>query len=92
MKSSHRISLLALTLATALGVPSVQALERSWSYTYNSLGLIETADGPRSDVSDVTTYTYDAQGHLTQVANALGHVTQLSNFDTYGNPQSLIDA
>ncbi|MCQ4297682.1 RHS repeat protein [Pseudomonas stutzeri] len=92
MKSSHRISLLALTLATALGVPSVQALERSWSYTYNSLGLIETADGPRTDVSDVTTYTYDAQGHLTQVANALGHVTQLSNFDTYGNPQTLIDA
>ncbi|MCG6538891.1 RHS repeat protein [Pseudomonas sp. KSR10] len=92
MKSSHRISLLALTLATALGVPGAQALERSWSYTYNSLGLIETADGPRTDVSDVTTYTYDAQGHLTQVTNALGHVTQLSNFDTYGNPQTLVDA
>ncbi|MGY8820875.1 MAG: RHS repeat-associated core domain-containing protein [Pseudomonadales bacterium] len=92
MKSSHRISLLALTLATALGVPSAQALERGWSYTYNSLGLIETSDGPRTDVSDITSYTYDAQGHLTQVTNALGHVTQLSNFDTYGNPQSLVDA
>ncbi len=92
MKPSHRISLLALTLATALGVSTAQALERSWSYTYNSLGLIETADGPRTDVSDVTTYTYDAQGRLTQVTNALGHVTQLSNFDTYGNPQTLIDA
>lgn len=92
MKSLHRISLLALTLATALGVPCAQALERSWSYTYNSLGLIETADGPRTDVQDVTTYVYDAQGRLTQVTNALGHVTQLSNFDTYGNPQTLVDA
>lgn len=92
MKSSHRISLLALTLATALGVPGAQALERSWSYSYNSLGLIETADGPRTDVQDVTSYVYDAQGHLTQITNALGHVTQLSNFDTFGNPQALVDA
>lgn len=92
MKSLHRISLLALTLVTALGVPCAQALERSWSYTYNSLGLIETADGPRTDVQDVTTYVYDAQGRLTQATNAIGHVTQLSNFDTYGNPQTLVDA
>lgn len=64
----------------------------NWNYAYNSLGLIETADGPRTDVQDVTTYAYDAQGRVTTVTNALGHITQLSNFDNYGNPQNLIDA
>nr|WP_298114614.1 RHS repeat-associated core domain-containing protein [uncultured Pseudomonas sp.] len=92
MKTLHRASLLSLALATALGISSVEATERNWSYTYNSLGLIEMADGPRTDVQDVTTYGYDAQGHLTSVTNALGHVTQLSNFDNYGNPQNLVDA
>ncbi|MWK60354.1 RHS repeat protein, partial [Pseudomonas otitidis] len=38
-----------------------------------------------------TRYAYDAQGHLTSVTNALGHVTQLSGFDSYGNPQTVID-
>ena len=65
MKMMHRASLLALALTAALGIQA-HAVERSWSYTYNSLGLVETADGPRTDVNDVTTYTYDAQGRLTQ--------------------------
>jgi YD repeat-containing protein len=83
---------LALALASACAWSSAQAIERNWSYSYNNLGLIETANGPRTDVADVTTYAYDAQGHLTQVTNALGHITQLSNFDSYGNPQTLVDA
>ena len=91
MKSLHRASLLALALTAALGTQA-HAIERNWSYTYNSLGLIESANGPRTDVNDVTTYAYDANGRLTQVTNALGHITQLSNFDTYGNPQTVIDA
>ncbi|SDG71496.1 RHS repeat-associated core domain-containing protein [Pseudomonas benzenivorans] len=92
MNIMHRASLLSLALAAALGLPASQATERNWSYTYNSQGLVETADGPRTDVNDVTTYAYDAQGHLTQVTNALGHITQLSNFDSYGNPQTVVDA
>lgn len=92
MNIMHRASLLSLALAAALGLPSAHAAERSWSYTYNSQGLVETANGPRTDVSDVTTYAYDAQGRLTQVTNALGHITQLSNFDSFGNPQTVVDA
>lgn len=88
MATLHRASLLALALTAALGTQA-HAVERSWSYTYNSLCLVETADGPRTDV---TTYTYDPQGRLTQVTNALGHITQLSNLDAYGNPQTVIDA
>jgi RHS repeat-associated protein len=92
MNTLHRASLLSLALTAALGASGAQASERSWSYTYTPQGLIETADGPRTAVQDVTRYAYDAQGRLTQVTNALGHITQLSNFDHYGNPQTLIDA
>lgn len=87
-----RVSLFSLALAGSFAWSCAQATERNWSYTYNSLGLIETANGPRTDVQDVTTYAYNAKGYLTTVTNALGHITQLSNFDSYGNPQILVDA
>ncbi|MGH9931663.1 MAG: DUF6531 domain-containing protein, partial [Pyrinomonadaceae bacterium] len=32
-------------------------VSRSWTYTYNGFGQVLTADGPRTDVLDVTTYT-----------------------------------
>jgi RHS repeat-associated protein len=91
-KTLMRLMLPLAALVTSSAWSNIQAAERNWSYTYNSLGLIETADGPRTDVQDITTYGYDAQGHLTTVTNALGHVSQFSNFDTYGKPQSLTDA
>ncbi|OHC26344.1 MAG: sugar-binding protein [Pseudomonadales bacterium RIFCSPLOWO2_12_59_9] len=91
-KHLYRASLLSLALSSAIGVSLAHADERSWAYTYTALGLIETADGPRTDVSDITRYAYDAQGHLTTVTNALGHVTTLSNFDTLGHPQTMVDA
>ncbi|QBL24463.1 hypothetical protein C9I70_18125 [Pseudomonas aeruginosa] len=70
----------ALALACALALPA-QAAERAWSYSYNALGLIERADGPRTDVQDVTLYAYDSRGNLTQVTNALGQVTRLGDYD-----------
>ena len=88
----YRASLLSLALVSALGGSLAQASERSWAYTYTTQGLIESADGPRTDVSDITHYAYDAQGRLTSVTNALGHVTALSNFDTLGHPQTVVDA
>lgn len=92
MNISLRASMLPLALVTILVAADTQAAARTWSYTYNNLGLVETANGPRTDVSDITTYAYDSKGRLTTVTNALGHITQLSNFDTYGNPQTLVDA
>lgn len=68
------------------------SVERTWAYTYTAQGLLETIDGPRTDVSDITRYTYDIRGRLTSVTNALGQRTILSNFDTSGHPQTLLDA
>lgn len=92
MSAKFNNFVLGLTLTLSTCIFSSSIFSRDWSYTYNSLGLIETANGPRTDVSDITTYAYDAQGHLTSVTNALGHLTQLSNFDNFGNPQTVVDA
>ncbi len=64
---------------TAVGSPQV------WTYTYNNAGQVLTEDGPRTDVSDVSTYTYDASGNLATITNAVGHVTTYSDYDSAGN-------
>ncbi|WP_329959148.1 RHS repeat-associated core domain-containing protein [Methylomonas rapida] len=71
---------------------------RSWNYTYNSLGQVLTEDGPRTDVNDVTSYTYYADttadhkpGDLQTVTNALGHVTTFTAYDANGRLLRLAD-
>jgi RHS repeat-associated protein len=72
------------------------------------VGLLKTLDGPRTDVSDVTTYAYrmtDApgcdtapstcasrKGDLWTVTNAVGHVVETLAYDGAGRPRSLKDA
>lgn len=82
--------LVAALLSTCLQAPFAWA-DRNWTYTYNSNGQVATADGPRTDVNDVTAYTYDNVGNLATVTNALGQVTTLSNYDTLGLPGQVID-
>jgi YD repeat-containing protein len=64
---------------------------RIWSYTYNNVGQVLTATGPRTDVVDMTTYAYDAQGNLSTITNASGHVTTLSNYDANGRVGRIVD-
>lgn len=77
--------------------------QRAWTYTYNANGQVLTANGPRTDVSDTTTYAYyttdDAQvpqryrkGDLRTVTNALGHTTAYKAYDANGQPLSIADA
>jgi YD repeat-containing protein len=65
---------------------------RSWTYTYNTAGQVLTADGPRTDVSDLTSYTYDVQGNLASVTNALSQTTTLGGYDANGRPGTITDA
>ncbi len=65
---------------------------RTWTYTYTAEGLLDTVDGPRSEVQDVTDYDYDAQGNRIRITNALGHVTEITAYDAHGRPLRLIDA
>jgi RHS repeat-associated protein len=95
------------------------SLSRTTTYTYCEaagvsggtcpvVGLLLSVDGPRSDVTDVTTFTYyqadDAacesapttcpyrKGDLWKVTNAKGHVVETLAYDGAGRPTSMKDA
>lgn len=66
--------------AQSVGTP------RSRVFTYNAFGQLTSQTGPRSDVSDITTYNYGAAGVLTSVTNPGGLVTTYSGHDAEGRP------
>jgi len=72
-------------------VQATSGATRTWTYTYNSNGLVLTVDGPRTDVSDVTTYTYDTQGNVASITNAAGHVTSITAYNAHGQPRTIVD-
>lgn len=82
----------ALALVLGLCFIASASATQNWTYTYNTSGQVLTADGPRTDVSDVTTNTYDTSGNLATITNALGHVTQLLDYNGRGQPGRIIDA
>ena len=92
MTNGFRLRLIALSLLAAFGQAHASVADRVSAVTYNAQGLIDTSDGPRTDVSDVTHYGYDSQGRLATITDALGHVTTFDTYDTYGNPGRSIDA
>ncbi|MBL8299632.1 MAG: RHS repeat protein [Rhodanobacteraceae bacterium] len=75
------------------------ALSRSWGYTYDSIGRVLSENGPRTDVADITTYTYypsndpcvACRGQLHTVTNALGQVTTYANYDANGRVTRITD-
>jgi YD repeat-containing protein len=79
--------------ATPSGAP------RTWNYAYNVNGSILTMDGPRTDASDVTTYTYYAnddtdpgkRGNIATIANAFGHTTSITAYNANGQPITIVD-
>lgn len=60
-----------------------------WTYSYNPLGLIETIDGPRTEVNDITHYYYYPNGRLWRIVNALGHALEILEYDANGRPTKL---
>ena len=78
---------------------------RTWATTYYETGaltgLIQTMDGPRTDVNDVVTYTYFTNvagdgSHrprdLKTVTNALGHTTEYLAYDADARPLQVENA
>jgi RHS repeat-associated protein len=70
---------------------------RTWTYTYNSYGQMLTIDGPRTDVSDVTTIAYytcstgTQCGQIETITNALSQVTTFNTYNAYGQPLTITD-
>jgi YD repeat-containing protein len=81
------------TDTTSQSVPySTNGRSRTWSYTYNSQGLLASVDGPRADVGGHTQYSYTAAGYLESTTNALGHVATVNASDGAGRPLSVTDS
>ncbi|MFC4311446.1 RHS repeat-associated core domain-containing protein [Steroidobacter flavus] len=82
---------------TIVDLTSTPNISRTWTYTYNWFGQVLTADGPRTDVSDVTAYTYyncstgTQCGQLQTVTNAAGHVTTYNTYNAHGQPLTITD-
>ncbi|MBI1215901.1 MAG: hypothetical protein GC185_08805 [Alphaproteobacteria bacterium] len=55
------------------------------------LGRLEQVDGPRTDVTDTTDYTYDSNLDLKTITNALGQVTTIVSRDSAGRPTEVTD-
>jgi YD repeat-containing protein len=70
--------------------PTGTTVSRSTGFEYNGDGQVTEIDGPRTDVSDVTTLTYyecttgDECGQLESIENAEGHVTTFDLYDANG--------
>jgi YD repeat-containing protein len=87
------------TTITAQGFkPNGTAVTRAVSLAYNTYGQVTSIDGPRTDVTDVTTLDYyecttgGQCGQLESVTNALGHVTTYDSYDDHGRVLEMTDA
>lgn len=63
---------------------------RTRTFSRNGLGQILTSKGPRTDINDTTTYSYDSFGNLQRMTNPLGQATQFSNYDAHGRVGRII--
>ena len=65
---------------------------RIWTYTYNAVGQVLTFTGPRTDVTDSSTTTYEAtSGNVHTVTNSGGQVTTFNEYDADGRVTMLTD-
>jgi RHS repeat-associated protein len=72
-------------------------VSRKWTFTYDSNSRVLTENGPRTDIADVTTYTYYSCttgyqcGQVSTITNAAGHVTTYNNYNAHGQPIQITD-
>ena len=80
-----------LTDTTTTTTPySTQGTARTWTYTWAN-SLPASVQGPRTDVKELTKFTYDSSGALTATTNALNQVTKITQHSPGGLPQTIVD-
>jgi RHS repeat-associated protein len=88
-------NVLTKTITDTSATPNVS---RTWSYTYDAYGQVLSEDGPRTDVSDITTYTYYKCttgfqcGQVRTVTNALNQTVTFDTYNAHGQPLTMTDA
>jgi RHS repeat-associated protein len=77
--------------------PSGASVSRTVGLGYNASGQVNSINGPRTDVNDVTTLEYyacttgSACGQLKKITNALGHITTYDLYDATGRLKQMTD-
>lgn len=61
-------------------------LNLTTTYVYDAIGNLQSVDGPRADVTDVTSFVYDNERRLKQTTDALGRVSK-TRYDADGRPE-----
>jgi len=76
--------------------PNVAPRTQSW--TYDAQGQVLSHEGPRSDVNDLTQYSYHSEttadhriGDLRSVTSPLGHTTWFTRYNAHGQPLETVD-
>ena len=88
-------NILTKTITDTSVTPNVA---RTWTYTYTGFGQVLTIDGPRTDVSDVTTVQYytcttgTQCGQAETITNALSQATTFNTYNAYGHPLTITDS
>ena len=88
-------SVLTKTITDTTVIPNVA---RTWTSTYDTYGRVLTADGPRTDVTDMTTYAYYTCttgyqcGQINTITNALGQITTYTTYNVHGQALTITDA
>ena len=72
-------------------VTSLNRGGRQTTYDYSEQGLLLSVDGPRTDISDVSTFSYDSNSNLLSQTNAVGLITQFQDYNAFRQPRRLID-
>ena len=80
-----------LTDTTTTTIPySTNGQTRTWTYTWLN-HLLASVQSPRTDVTAITSYSYDGLATLRSITDALGHVTNVPLAQTGGYPQHIVD-
>ena len=70
--------------------PNGVTVQRTTAFSYDNDGRVLSMNGPRTDISDVTTFTYNSCstgqgcGQLATMTNALGQTTTFNSYDNNG--------
>jgi RHS repeat-associated protein len=81
-----------LTTKTVTGYSGTTQLQYTTTYGHNSYGQLTQVDGPRTDVSDVTSFSYDpATGNLLSMTQPLVGTTSFAGYDENGNVGTVTD-
>jgi len=88
--SGNLLTSKATDTTTTAAPYSTSGVSRTTTFTWSNF-LPASAQGPRTDVAELTKFTYDTSGALTAVTNALNQTTRVTAHTPGGLPQAIVD-